>query len=61
LFDGSQLTEIKRFVVIGLLCVQDDRADRPIMADVLEMLNGKEELPTPKKSAYIKSDEERSA
>jgi hypothetical protein len=25
------------------------------------MLNGKEELPTPKKSAYIKSDEERSA
>jgi L1 cell adhesion molecule like protein len=61
LFDGSQLTEIKRFVAIGLLCVQDDREDRPMMADVLEMLNGKEELPTPKKSAYIKSDEERSA
>ncbi|XP_066337587.1 cysteine-rich receptor-like protein kinase 44 isoform X3 [Miscanthus floridulus] len=60
LFDGSQLTEIKRFVVIGLLCLQDDRADRPTMAEVLEMLNGKEELPTPKKSAYHKSDDERS-
>ncbi|CAD6252783.1 unnamed protein product [Miscanthus lutarioriparius] len=60
LFDGSQLTEIKRFVVIGLLCLQDDRTDRPTMAEVLEMLNGKEELPTPKKSAYHKSDEERS-
>ncbi|KAJ1276907.1 hypothetical protein BS78_05G252500 [Paspalum vaginatum] len=54
LFDGSHhLMEIKRCVVVGLLCAQDDRADRPTMTDVLEMLNGREELPPPKKSAYL--------
>ncbi|XP_062197129.1 G-type lectin S-receptor-like serine/threonine-protein kinase At1g61400 [Phragmites australis] len=58
LFDGSQLMEIKRCVQVGLLCSQFDRADRPSMADVLEMLNGKKELPTPKKPHYITLDEE---
>ncbi|TVU23610.1 hypothetical protein EJB05_25985, partial [Eragrostis curvula] len=48
LFDSSQLMEIKRCMCIGLLCTQFDRADRPTMKDVIEMLNGDEELPTPK-------------
>ncbi|RLM59151.1 cysteine-rich receptor-like protein kinase 10 isoform X2 [Panicum miliaceum] len=61
LFDGSELTEIKRCVMVGLLCAQDRRAYRPSMADVLEMLNGDRELPNPKKPAYILSDEERSS
>ncbi|KAG2559184.1 hypothetical protein PVAP13_8NG295888 [Panicum virgatum] len=51
LIDGSQGMEITRWV-------QADRADRPTIADVLEILNGKEELPTPKKWAVKwKSDE----
>ncbi|KAL6907826.1 hypothetical protein ACP4OV_001996 [Aristida adscensionis] len=58
LFDGSQLMEIRRCVEIGLLCAQHDRADRPSMADVLKMLNGNIELPTPKKPGYIKLPEE---
>lgn len=61
LFDGSELTEIKRCVMVGLLCAQVRRAYRPSMADVLEMLNGDRELPNPKKPAYILSDEERSS
>ncbi|TVU23609.1 hypothetical protein EJB05_25984, partial [Eragrostis curvula] len=52
LFDSSQLMEIKRFMCIGLLCTQRDRAYRPTMKDVIEMLNGDEELPTPKTPAF---------
>ncbi|WVZ92832.1 hypothetical protein U9M48_038870 [Paspalum notatum var. saurae] len=55
LFDGSQLLEIKRCTQVGLLCTPDDPADRPTMADVLEMLHGEKELPTPKRPAYIQS------
>jgi len=47
LFDMSQLTEIKRCVQLGLVCAQPNPVDRPIMADVLSMLNGEKELPTP--------------
>jgi len=32
--------------------LRKNRADRPTIADVLEMLNGKKELPTPRKIAY---------
>ena len=59
LIDGSPGMEIRRCVQVGLLCIQHHREDRPSIADVLEMLNGKEELPTPKKPAYMKSDERR--
>ncbi|XP_072146435.1 receptor-like serine/threonine-protein kinase SD1-6 [Setaria viridis] len=54
LFAEPQLVEIKRCIQIGLLCAQHESADRPTMADVLLMLNGEKELPTPKKPAYIK-------
>jgi len=56
LYEGSQLREIKRCVKVGLLCLQSDRADRPSMADVLEMLHGKKRLPTLKKPAYMESE-----
>ena len=56
LYEGSQLREIKRCVKVGLLCLQSDRADRPTMADVLEMLHGKKQLPTLKKPAYMESE-----
>ncbi|WVZ49930.1 hypothetical protein U9M48_001245 [Paspalum notatum var. saurae] len=55
LFDGPQLLEMKRYTQVGLLCVQDDRKDRPTMADVLEMLHGEEELLTPRKPSFINS------
>ncbi|CAN6363671.1 unnamed protein product [Urochloa humidicola] len=55
LFGKSQLVEIKRCIKVGLLCAHHDCAERPSMADVLLMLNGEKELPTPKKPAYIKS------
>ena len=54
-FKERQLMEIRRHVQVGLLCVQQDRTDRPTMADVLQMLSGKKELPTPKKPMYTES------
>ncbi|OEL17414.1 hypothetical protein BAE44_0021567, partial [Dichanthelium oligosanthes] len=54
-FDGPQLTEIKRCVQVGLLCAQSDRADRPTMAEVLQMLHGERELPIPKKPSWASS------
>lgn len=58
LFDQSQLTEIKRCVEVGLLCAQRDPASRPTMADVLQMLCGLKEIPTPKKLHHIGQDVE---
>ena len=51
--DVSQLMEIKRCVEVALLCTQCDRADWPPMEDVLQMLRGLKELPTPKKPSYM--------
>lgn len=57
LFDGSQLTEIKRCVEVGLLCTQRDREDRPTMTDVLEMLHGgHKELAVPKIPPWLEFD-----
>lgn len=45
--------EFKRCVEVALLCTQFDRADRPPMEDVLQMLHGMKELPTPRKPSYM--------
>lgn len=45
--DEYQLEEMKRFLVIGLLCTEYEQHDRPTMWDVLEMMDGKKELPSP--------------
>nr|DAD23233.1 TPA_asm: hypothetical protein HUJ06_024696 [Nelumbo nucifera] len=37
--EGFTRDEVRRCIHIGLLCVQDDVADRPTMATVLVMLN----------------------
>lgn len=47
--DESQLMEIKRCIEIGLLCTQYDRIDRPTMPNVLRVLNGEDNVSTPKK------------
>ena len=54
LYKESQLTEIKRCLEIGLLCTQFEPAKRPTMAEVLDMLNGKKQLATPKQPEYTK-------
>ena len=57
LYKESQLTEIKRCLEIGLLCTQSEWAERPTMAEVLDMLDGKVELGTPKQPEYTKERE----
>ncbi|CAL4990438.1 unnamed protein product [Urochloa decumbens] len=47
LSNESQLEEIKRLLAIGLVCTEYDQNDRPTMLDVLEMLDGKKEVPVP--------------
>jgi len=52
--DTSEHEHLKRCMEVGLLCTQFNPADRPTMVDVLEMLNGKKEVPTPRKPRYTK-------
>ncbi|BBN69713.1 S-locus lectin protein kinase family protein [Prunus dulcis] len=46
LADSSSSSEVMRCVHIGLLCIQDNAADRPIMPDVVFMLSSETDLPT---------------
>ncbi|CAL4990493.1 unnamed protein product [Urochloa decumbens] len=59
LVEYQLIMEIKRCVQVGLLCAQHDPANRPTMAEVLQMLYGLKELPTPKKVHYMESDDEK--
>lgn len=43
----SELREVARCLKVGLLCREFDPADRPTMAEVLDMLNGEKEVPAP--------------
>ena len=50
---SSVATEVLRCIHIGLLCVQDDPADRPTMSYVLHVLASDTiTLPIPKHSAF---------
>lgn len=52
-----QITEIMRCIQIALLCVEENRADRPAMWDVVLMLSCEGvTLPVPKHPAYYKRD-----
>jgi hypothetical protein len=51
---ANSITEILRCIHIGLLCVQENVADRPTMASILLMLNGNSiTLSVPKKPAFL--------
>ena len=51
---GGSTTEILRCIHIGLLCVEENVADRPTMASVLLMLNSNSvTLSVPKKPAFL--------
>lgn len=42
-----------RYIKIGLLCVQENPADRPLMSDVVAMLNNEDaEMPSPLNPAF---------
>ncbi|XP_009364729.2 cysteine-rich receptor-like protein kinase 10 [Pyrus x bretschneideri] len=52
--DSYSRTEVIRCIHIGLLCVQEDPADRPTMQSVVLMLNGYSvNLPLPKEPAFF--------
>lgn len=46
-------SQVIRSIQIGLLCVQEEAADRPTMPSVIVMLNGESMLPYPKQPAFI--------
>ena len=37
---------------MGLLCVEDNAVDRPMMSDVISMLTSEAQLPLPKQPAF---------
>ncbi|KAF7842158.1 G-type lectin S-receptor-like serine/threonine-protein kinase [Senna tora] len=45
--------EVINCIQIGLLCVQDNAADRPTMSTVISMLGSDSSLPSPKQPAFI--------
>ncbi|PRQ28678.1 putative non-specific serine/threonine protein kinase [Rosa chinensis] len=48
---GYSLTEV-RCIHIGLLCVQDDAANRPTMPEVVFMLSSETDAPQPKQPVF---------
>ncbi|RXH75203.1 hypothetical protein DVH24_029924 [Malus domestica] len=51
--DSCNGNQLLRCIHVGLLCVDENAADRPTMSDVISMLtNESMELPKPKKPAY---------
>lgn len=51
--DSCPIDEALRYIHIGLLCVQEDAADRPTMSLVVLMLGSEYAgLPEPKKPAF---------
>ncbi|KAK1396407.1 Bulb-type lectin domain-containing protein [Heracleum sosnowskyi] len=53
ILDSSSHIEVFRVVRIGLLCVQQDRKDRPVMSQVVLMLNSNMKLPHPKQPGFF--------
>ncbi|CAL2251518.1 unnamed protein product [Prunus armeniaca] len=52
LADSYSPSEVTRCVHIGLLCVQDNAADRPTMPDVVFMLSRETDRPQPKRPIF---------
>ncbi|GLJ20012.1 hypothetical protein SUGI_0362880 [Cryptomeria japonica] len=47
LAEKEDIEEARRAIVVGLLCIEEDEDVRPSMEQVVRMLEGKMELPTP--------------
>ncbi|KAG6794083.1 hypothetical protein POTOM_003316 [Populus tomentosa] len=44
--------QVLRCIHVGLLCVEDNAVDRPIMSDIISMLTSEAQLPLPKQPAF---------
>ncbi|KAK1368882.1 Receptor-like serine/threonine-protein kinase [Heracleum sosnowskyi] len=53
LLESSNLAQVFRVIHIGLLCVQEDPIDRPLMSQVVLMLSSKMKLAHPKKPGFF--------
>ncbi|KAK6918940.1 Protein kinase domain, partial [Dillenia turbinata] len=54
LFESCDSAEVMRCINVGLLCVQDDPSDRPLMSNVVFMLSNEfVSLPEPKQPAFL--------
>lgn len=51
--DSCHLSEVLRFIQVGLLCVQQSPEDRPSMALVVLMLSSEIDLPQPKEPGFF--------
>ncbi|XP_073266614.1 G-type lectin S-receptor-like serine/threonine-protein kinase CES101 isoform X2 [Populus alba] len=49
--------QVLRCIHVGLLCVEDNAVDRPIMSDVISMLTSEAQLPLPKQPAFSNVEE----
>lgn len=50
--DSILAHEVVRCIQVGLLCVQDDAADRPTMSTIIFMLSNEATLPSPKQPMF---------
>ncbi|KAL8121527.1 hypothetical protein AgCh_018309 [Apium graveolens] len=53
ILESSNQMEAFRVIQIGLLCVQEDPVDRPLMSEVVLMLSSNMKLPHPKKPGFF--------
>ncbi|GLJ32665.1 hypothetical protein SUGI_0657200 [Cryptomeria japonica] len=44
--EEADIEEVRRVIVVGFLCIEHDENVRPSMGQVVQMLEGKMELPT---------------
>lgn len=50
--DSCPTDEVLRCIQVGLLCVQDNAAERPNMSSVIFMLSNETTLPSPKQPMF---------
>lgn len=57
LHNSCIISEVKRSIHVGLLCVQNHAQDRPTMSSVVMMLGGDGILPPPKQPAFFAEED----
>lgn len=59
LHNSCIISEVKRSIHVGLLCVQNHAQDRPTMSSVVMMLGGEGSLPPPRQPAFFAEEGSR--
>ncbi|CAI9273435.1 unnamed protein product [Lactuca saligna] len=57
LHNSCIISEVKRSIHVGLLCVQNHAQDRPTMSSVVMMLGGEGSLPPPRQPAFFAEED----